>query len=82
MRLKFRGEERFGRQCPESTRAEESFDGKSPEKYKFLSLFRGERVGIIRKNGIGKSTLLKIIDKMRADKGEIEIWLKSESGIL
>ncbi len=39
-----------------------------------LSLEKGERVGLIGRNGEGKSTLLKIIDgSLKADDGQIEI---------
>ena len=46
-----------------------------------FNLYKGERVGIIGKNGIGKSTLLKIIaGKLEKDAGEVEFGSKVKMG--
>jgi ATP-binding cassette subfamily F protein 3 len=46
-----------------------------------MNIYRGDRIGIIGKNGIGKSTLLKIINKIEAqDKGEIIFGEKIDVG--
>jgi len=46
-----------------------------------IDIYRGDRVGIIGKNGIGKSTLLKIINKYeKADSGEIVLGEKLDIG--
>lgn len=40
-----------------------------------LTVYRGERVGIIGANGAGKSTLLKLLSRITAPtEGELEIW--------
>lgn len=58
-----------------------SYDGKKIFQNLNLEIFRGERVGLIGKNGVGKSTLLKIINGMeKADSGKITIGDKVTIG--
>ncbi|MCR5833028.1 MAG: ABC-F family ATP-binding cassette domain-containing protein [Selenomonadaceae bacterium] len=46
-------------------------------------IFKGEKVGIIGRNGIGKSTLLKlIVGELKADSGEIKIGNRVKVGYL
>lgn len=51
-----------------------SFDGKEIFSNLNLDIYRGDRVGVIGKNGVGKSTLLKIVNGMeRQSKGDFKI---------
>lgn len=48
-----------------------------------LEVRKGEKVGLIGKNGVGKSTLLKIIvSELKADSGEIKIGNRVQVGYL
>lgn len=46
-------------------------------------IFKGEKVGLIGRNGVGKSTLLKlIVGELKADSGEIKIGNRVKIGYL
>ncbi|MBQ4405201.1 MAG: ABC-F family ATP-binding cassette domain-containing protein [Selenomonadaceae bacterium] len=46
-------------------------------------IFKGEKIGLIGRNGVGKSTLLKIIvGELKADSGEIKIGNRVKIGYL
>ena len=48
-----------------------------------LEIFKGEKIGLIGRNGVGKSTLLKIIvGDLKADGGEIKIGNRVKVGYL
>ena len=48
-----------------------------------LEIVKGEKVGLIGKNGVGKSTLLKlIVGDLKADSGEIKIGSRVKIGYL
>ena len=58
-----------------------SFDEKDVLNNINFDLYKGERVGIIGKNGIGKSTLLKIImNKIAKNSGEISVGSRVKIG--
>ena len=81
MRLKFEAAKMSGENVLKVRNLSKSFDGKKVLNNINFELFRGERVGIIGKNGIGKSTLLKILlDKLPKDTGEIEFGTRLKIG--
>ena len=81
MKLKFNTDSATGDNVLKIRNIEKSFDGKKILNNISFDLFRGERVGIIGKNGIGKSTLLKIITgKLSQDNGEIEFGARVKIG--
>jgi len=81
MRLKFEAAKMSGENVLKVRNLSKSFDGKKVLNNINFELFRGERVGIIGKNGIGKSTLLKILlDKLSKDTGEIEFGTRLKIG--
>ena len=81
MRLKFRTDSATGDNVLKVRNIEKSFDGRKVLNNISFDLFRGERVGIIGKNGIGKSTLLKIITgKLAQDRGEVEFGARVKVG--
>jgi ATP-binding cassette subfamily F protein 3 len=58
-----------------------SFDGYQLFKNVNISVYRGEKIGIIGPNGIGKSTLLKIIANIKTDyEGEISFGHQVHTG--
>lgn len=46
-----------------------SYDGETIFKDINLKIYRGDRVGIIGKNGVGKSTILKIVNNLETQSG-------------
>lgn len=64
---------RLGKKILELKHIDKSFGSKVLLKDFSYQFQRGEKVGIVGKNGVGKSTLLNIIQGLeKADKGEIE----------
>ena len=81
MKLKFKAGTETGENVLKVRDIEKSFDGKKVLQNISFDLFKGERVGIIGKNGIGKSTLLKIItDRISRDGGEVEFGSRVKVG--
>lgn len=72
MKLTFETKTASGENVLEIKNIAKSFNDKQVLNNINFKLYKGEKVGIIGKNGIGKSTLLKIISgKIKADCGEI-----------
>jgi len=81
MKLKFETDGISGDNVLKVKNVEKSFGDKKVLNNISFNLYKGERVGIIGKNGIGKSTLLKIIvDKLKKDTGEIEFGSRVKTG--
>ena len=81
MRLKFEVASSTGENVLQVRNVSKSFDGNKVLNNINFNLYKGERVGIIGKNGIGKSTLLKIImEKISKDEGEIAIGSRVKIG--
>ena len=81
MRLKFEVASSTGENVLQVRNVSKSFDGNKVLNNINFNLYKGERVGIIGKNGIGKSTLLKIImEKISKDEGEIVIGSRVKIG--
>ena len=81
MKLKFETDGISGDNVLKVKNVEKSFGDKKVLNNISFNLYKGERVGIIGKNGIGKSTLLKtIVDKLKKDEGEIEFGSRVKTG--
>ena len=81
MRLKFEVASSTGENVLQVRNVSKSFDGNKVLNNINFNLYKEERVGIIGKNGIGKSTLLKIImEKISKDEGEIVIGSRVKIG--
>jgi ATP-binding cassette subfamily F protein uup len=66
--------ERLGSKIVELHKVSKSFAGKKLLDHFTYTFVHGEKVGIIGKNGIGKSTLLKIIQgQMQPDAGKVQV---------
>jgi len=81
MKLKFETDGISGDNVLKVKNIEKSFGNKKVLNNISFNLYKGERVGIIGKNGIGKSTLLKIIvDKLKKDSGEVDFGSRVKMG--
>ena len=81
MKLKFETDGISGDNVLKVKNIEKSFGNKKVLNNISFNLYKGERVGIIGKNGIGKSTLLKIIvDKLKKDSGEVDFGSQVKMG--
>lgn len=81
MKLKFETDGISGDNVLKVKNIEKSFGNKKILNNISFNLYKGERVGIIGKNGIGKSTLLKIIvDKLKKDSGEVDFGSRVKMG--
>lgn len=81
MKLKFETKTSSGENVLEIKNIAKSFNDKQVLNNINFKLYKGEKVGIIGKNGIGKSTLLKIISgEIKADCGEIITGARVDMG--
>lgn len=65
---------RLGKKTVELKNISKSFDGRKVLDNFSYNIARNDRIGIVGRNGIGKSTLLNIISgRLQADSGEIDI---------
>lgn len=81
MKLKFKAKNSSGDNVLELKNISKTFDNKKVLNNINFKLYKGEKVGIIGKNGIGKSTLLKIItNSLKADSGEIMLGSRVDLG--
>lgn len=68
------GSSRLGKKIIEIKNISKSFDGKKVIDNLEYTLARHDRIGIVGKNGMGKSTLINILNgKLQPDSGTIEI---------
>ena len=81
IKLKFKAKNSSGDNVLELKNISKTFDNKKVLNNINFKLYKGEKVGIIGKNGIGKSTLLKIITNgLKADSGEIILGSRVDLG--
>ncbi len=74
MKLKFEMRSESADRVLNVVNVSKSFDNKKVLNNVSFDLYKGDKVGIIGKNGIGKSTLLKIlIGKLKQDSGDFKI---------
>ncbi|MGL4393454.1 MAG: ATP-binding cassette domain-containing protein [Fusobacteriaceae bacterium] len=81
IRLKFRVGIQSGEKVLKISQLSKSFGSLQLFTNLNLEIFRGDRIGVIGKNGVGKSTLLKIINNLETQtSGQISIGEKVKIG--
>lgn len=81
MKLKFTTDTSTGDNVIKVNNIIKTYDDRKVLNNISFNLYKGDRVGIIGKNGIGKSTLLKIlVDDIKADSGNIEYGARVKKG--
>jgi ATP-binding cassette subfamily F protein uup len=74
-------EEVSGRKVIEVRNVSHGYDGRQLLKDFSLRVMRGDRIGIIGNNGVGKSTLLKILlGELAPDSGSVKLGTNLETG--
>ena len=74
VRLALDAGERSGRLVAELTGVAKAFDGRAIVRDLDLRILRGDRIGIVGPNGVGKSTLLKLIlGELAPDAGTVRL---------
>ncbi len=73
-RMEFDGGPKSGKLVFEATDVSKAYDGKQIVKDFNLRVMRGERIAFVGPNGVGKTTLLKmLLGKVQPDEGKIKI---------
>ncbi|TNE66648.1 MAG: ATP-binding cassette domain-containing protein [Alphaproteobacteria bacterium] len=77
------GADRSGKQVIEAEKIGKSFGGRALFENFSMRINRGDRIGIIGPNGVGKSTLLKILTgEMAPDSGTVKIGTRLETVVI
>ncbi len=73
-KMEFEGGQKSGKLVFEATDVTKAYDGKQIVKDFNLRVMRGERIAFVGPNGVGKTTLLKmLLGKVKPDEGTIKI---------
>ncbi len=79
--FRFTPERASGREVLEVTGVSKAYGAKQVLRNVSLTVRRGEKVAVIGPNGLGKSTLLKIVmDKLQADEGTVKFGHEVRAG--
>jgi ATP-binding cassette subfamily F protein uup len=74
VRLSIDSRERSGKLVAELTDVSKSFDGRPIVRDLSMSVMRGDRIGLLGPNGIGKSTLIKLLlGRLEPDSGKVRL---------
>ncbi|ABZ95067.1 ABC-F family ATPase [Leptospira biflexa] len=71
--IRFKAKRVLGKDVFEAINVSKSYDGKPVIKDFSISITKGEKVGIVGTNGVGKTTLLKmLLKKLEPDSGQVK----------
>ncbi|TGL55740.1 ATP-binding cassette domain-containing protein [Leptospira kemamanensis] len=71
--IRFKAKRVLGKDVFEAVNISKSYDGKPVIKDFSISITKGEKVGIVGTNGVGKTTLLKmLLKKLEPDSGQVK----------
>ncbi|BDU51359.1 ABC-F family ATP-binding cassette domain-containing protein [Haliovirga abyssi] len=80
MKLRFEIERNSGEKVLEAFNISKKYGNKKLFENLNFTIYRGEKIGIIGKNGVGKSTLLKMITELEDENGEFKIGVNVKIG--